>query len=151
MFANRGRGRTPHRSLNLTPPTAIDHDRPRPTTTDRLLVTRREQARPPWWTHPMNTATPPELTLRTPQADPANDHRDHTCGRCARRTLRARLRRPAKAGGLRGAAPAGWPADRPAGRPRCTRSAPRPWAPRRGTKRRAARSARGPRPARPCP
>src|SRR2546421_679787 len=36
-----------------------------------------------------------------------------------------------------GAAPAGWPTDRPAGRPRCTRSAPRRWAHRRGTRRRA--------------
>src|SRR5207248_4123057 len=46
-------------------------------------------------------------------------------------------------------ASAGWPAGRPEGPLRCRRSAPHRWAHRRGTTQRAARSARGPRPARP--
>jgi hypothetical protein len=60
----------------------------------------------------------------------------------------AHLRRPAETGGLgsRRQRLAGRSPGRP---PRCRRSAPRRWAHRGGTTQRAARSARGPRPARP--
>jgi hypothetical protein len=53
-----------HKAAPLAEPHTSDSDRPR--TADRLVVTRCEEARPPRRTHPRNTATPPEPTLRTP-------------------------------------------------------------------------------------
>jgi putative transposase len=43
VFVDHYNARRPHRSLNLTPPTAIDHDRPRPTVSSSRDVNRRDR------------------------------------------------------------------------------------------------------------
>jgi putative transposase len=43
VFVDHYNAHRPHRSLNLTPPTAIDHDRPRPTISSSRDVNRRDR------------------------------------------------------------------------------------------------------------
>jgi hypothetical protein len=93
-------------------------------------------------------------------AAPANDHRDQTCGRCAAARARAvrvyaAQRKPVAwgrgASGLAGRPPGGSSsAGRPAGRPRCTRSAPRRWGASAWNKAASSSICPGPTPSSPC-